>query len=106
MIVGLALKQLIIQTDFLVMKIPSTYNVFFGRPGLNTLQVIVLTCDLLVRFPTPNGMGEVWEDQVLARKCYMVTLRGEVIIEFGSEELKYRMNSQNGEWNPLKTFFL
>ncbi|KAL0445040.1 UNVERIFIED_CONTAM: hypothetical protein Slati_2226700 [Sesamum latifolium] len=42
---------------FLVVDVPSAYNVILGRPTLNTFQAVVSTYHMKIKFPTP---GE-WE---------------------------------------------
>ena len=60
--------------DFLVVDCPSSYNVIIGRPTLNKWKAATSTYCLKVKFPTNNGVGEVKEDQVLARECYQAVL--------------------------------
>ena len=72
--VGMYLKQLTRQLDFLVVDCPSSYNVIIGRPTLNKWKSAISTYCLKVKFPTENGVGEVRGDQVLARECYQAVL--------------------------------
>ncbi|KAL0409684.1 UNVERIFIED_CONTAM: hypothetical protein Sradi_1902800 [Sesamum radiatum] len=44
---------------FLVVDVPSAYNVIPGRPMLNTFQAVVSTYHMKIKFPTPGGVGEV-----------------------------------------------
>ncbi|XP_023889848.1 uncharacterized protein LOC112001909 [Quercus suber] len=66
--------QVTIQADFLVVNCPSSYNVILGRPTLNKLKAVTSTYCLKVKFPTPNGVGQLFGDQLLARECYQVVL--------------------------------
>ena len=70
LIVGTYPAQLTRQLDFLVVDCPSSYNVIIGRPTLNKWKAATSTYYLKVKFLTDNGVGEVKEDQVLARECY------------------------------------
>ena len=45
-----------------------------GRPALNKLRATTSTYYLKVKFPKAYGVGEIREDQVLARKCYQAAL--------------------------------
>ena len=72
--VGTYLVQLTRQLNFLVVDCPSSYNVIIGRPTLNKWKAATSTYCLKVKFPTNNGVGEVKEDQVLARECYQAVL--------------------------------
>ena len=69
-IVGIYLRQLTRQLDFLVVDCPSSYNVIIGRPTLNGWKAATSTYCLKVKFPMENGVGEVKGDQVLAREYY------------------------------------
>ncbi|RRT76541.1 hypothetical protein B296_00015285 [Ensete ventricosum] len=53
-------KTLIV--PFIVVKLPSAYNVIIGRPTLNWLKAIVSTYHRLMKFPTRAGVGEVRSD--------------------------------------------
>ena len=72
--VGIHLRQLTRQLDFLVVDCPLSYNVIIGRPTLNRWKAATSTYYLKVKFPIDNGVGEVKGDQVLARECYQVVL--------------------------------
>ncbi|KAL0458565.1 UNVERIFIED_CONTAM: hypothetical protein Slati_0483700 [Sesamum latifolium] len=44
---------------FLVVDVPSVYNVILGRPTLNTFQAVIFTYHMKIKFPSPGGVGEV-----------------------------------------------
>lgn len=57
-------------TRFLIMDTPSpSYNVIIGKPTLNTLQAIIFTVHLKIKFRTAAGIREAQGDQVNAREC-------------------------------------
>ena len=56
------------------MDCPSSYNVIIGRPTLNRWKAATSTYYLKVKFPTEYGIGEVVEDEVLAKECYQAVL--------------------------------
>ena len=56
------------------MDCPSSYNVILGQPTLNCLKAETSTYCLKVKFPTPNRIGEIYGDQLLARECYQAVL--------------------------------
>lgn len=62
--------------DLLVVDCASTYNVILGRPSLNQLRVVISTYHLLMRFSIEGRVGKVKGDQVTARECYVVSLKG------------------------------
>ena len=53
----------------------AAYNVILGHPLLNDMRAVVFSYYLLMKFPTPQGMGEVWGDQLKARTCYVLSIR-------------------------------
>lgn len=83
--------------NFLVVDCPSAYNAILGRLGLNRFKVITSTYHLLMRFPMEKGIGEVRGDQVIARECYMASLKGE------SSSSKENMSIEGPEIQGEKT---
>lgn len=65
------------EIDFLVVDCPSAYDGILGRPGLNRFKAIMSTYHLQMSFPMEKGIGEVRGNQVIARECYMASLKGE-----------------------------
>jgi hypothetical protein len=68
-------RQSKVMVDFLVVDQPSAYNMIIGQPALNKLKAITLTYHLMMKFPMKEGIGELRRDQVVARKCYNVSLK-------------------------------
>ena len=65
------------QTNFMVVKTSSlAYNVILGRPFLNNMGVVVSSCYLLMKFPTPGGVGQVQGDQRKACTSYVASTKG------------------------------
>ncbi|KAL0284675.1 UNVERIFIED_CONTAM: Transposon Ty3-I Gag-Pol polyprotein [Sesamum radiatum] len=62
---------------FLVVDVPSAYNVILGRPTLNTFEAVISTYHMKIKFPTTEGVGEVHEDPLQSRKCYVEAVREE-----------------------------
>ncbi|KAM2661594.1 hypothetical protein EV2_023883 [Malus domestica] len=62
-------------TNFLVIDCPTTYNVIFGRTGINDLKAMVSIHMLLMKFPTPYGNGYIKGDQLSARSCYKTSVK-------------------------------
>ena len=61
---------------FLVVHAPSAYNVILGRPRLNALRAVVSTYHLLLKFSTRVEVEEIQRDQLMARQCYLVAIKG------------------------------
>ncbi|KAL2238147.1 UNVERIFIED_CONTAM: Retrovirus-related Pol polyprotein from transposon [Sesamum indicum] len=70
-------KRKTLMVKFLVVDTPFAYNVILGRPGLNLFRAVVSTYHIKMKFPTENGTGELASDQIEARKCYNLSLKGE-----------------------------
>ncbi|KAL0457983.1 UNVERIFIED_CONTAM: hypothetical protein Slati_0425500 [Sesamum latifolium] len=62
-------------TCFLVVDMPSAYNLILGRPTLNTFQAVISTYHMKLNFPVGNKLGEVQGDQYTARKCYVEAIK-------------------------------
>ncbi|KAL0444189.1 UNVERIFIED_CONTAM: hypothetical protein Slati_2141600 [Sesamum latifolium] len=60
---------------FLVVDVPSAYNVILGRPTLNTFQAVISTYHMKIKFSTPGGVGEVQGDPIQPRRCYVDAVR-------------------------------
>ncbi|KAL0448611.1 UNVERIFIED_CONTAM: hypothetical protein Slati_1417500 [Sesamum latifolium] len=54
---------------FLVVDVPSAYNVILGRSTLNTFQAVISMYHMKIKFPTPGGIGEVQGDPLQSRRC-------------------------------------
>ncbi|KAL0462550.1 UNVERIFIED_CONTAM: hypothetical protein Slati_0142600 [Sesamum latifolium] len=58
---------------FLVVDVPSTYNVILGRLTLNTFQAVVSTYHMKIKFPTLGGVGDTRRSspiqKMLCRGC-------------------------------------
>ncbi|KAL0456265.1 UNVERIFIED_CONTAM: hypothetical protein Slati_0965700 [Sesamum latifolium] len=52
---------------FLVVDIPSAYNVILGRPTLNAFRAIISTYHMKIKFPVIGGVGEAQADALQAR---------------------------------------
>ncbi|KAL0406594.1 UNVERIFIED_CONTAM: hypothetical protein Slati_3973300 [Sesamum latifolium] len=78
---------------FLVVDIPSAYNVILGRPTLNVFRAIISTYLMKIKFPVVGGVGEAQADMLQARKCYVEAIkRGK----------KRVLEEASGEENPSK----
>ena len=56
--------------NFLIADVPSAYNGILGRTSLFTRGIITSVRHQLIKSPTPNGIGQVREDQPASRGCY------------------------------------
>ncbi|KAL0413334.1 UNVERIFIED_CONTAM: hypothetical protein Sradi_1535100 [Sesamum radiatum] len=53
---------------FLVVDMPSAYNLILGRPALNTFQAVISTYHMKLQFPVGDSVGEVGGDQYTTAK--------------------------------------
>ena len=53
---------------FLIVHAPSAYNILLGRSSLNAIRVIPSAYQMVIKFPTTNGVGMVRGDQRVARE--------------------------------------
>ncbi|KAL0290207.1 UNVERIFIED_CONTAM: hypothetical protein Sradi_7054500 [Sesamum radiatum] len=60
---------------FLVVDVPSAYNVILGRATLIAFQAVISIHHMKIKFPTPGGVGEVQGDHLQSRKCYVEAVR-------------------------------
>ncbi|KAL0285976.1 UNVERIFIED_CONTAM: hypothetical protein Sradi_7159300 [Sesamum radiatum] len=63
--------------EFLVVDVPSAYNVILGRPTLNAFQAVISIYHMKIKFPTLGGVGKVQGDHLQSRKCYVEAVRKE-----------------------------
>ncbi|XP_024024716.1 uncharacterized protein LOC112092519 [Morus notabilis] len=69
-------RQATTMANFLVIKGSSQYNAVIGRPTLQALRAITSIYHQKIKFPTPNGVGEMKSNQYEARVAYSDALRG------------------------------
>lgn len=67
-------KAIHLASTFVIVSAPSVYNAILGRPSFNAAQVVVSTVHLLMKFPTPESIGEVKANQEVVRQCYAKSL--------------------------------
>ena len=73
--VGATPRSSTVMVNFLIIDYPSAYNIILGRPALNTLRVVPSTNHLILRFPTPNGVGKIQGEQIATRECYVSSMK-------------------------------
>ncbi|KAL0329155.1 UNVERIFIED_CONTAM: hypothetical protein Sradi_4902200 [Sesamum radiatum] len=61
--------------EFLVVDIPSAYNIIQGRPTLNGFRAIIYTYHIKIKFPVSGGVGETKADALQAHKCYVEAIK-------------------------------
>jgi hypothetical protein len=69
-------RTITLNTNFLVVDAPATYNAIIGTSTINPHKMIPSTAHQVMRFPLSSGeIGEVWGDQETSRKCYLNVMR-------------------------------
>lgn len=64
-----------LQTKFIVVDCPSSYNAILGRPWIHEMKVVPSTYHQVIKFPTPWGIKQISGAQRAARECYQSTLK-------------------------------
>ena len=65
-----------LKVGFLVLNVPTTYNVIIGRPTLHRVRAVVAPHPIQLQFKTDDGgVGELRGDQQTARQCYLVSIK-------------------------------
>ncbi|GKV36263.1 hypothetical protein SLEP1_g44412 [Rubroshorea leprosula] len=59
---------------FLVVKMPSSFNVVIGRPTLTKIRAVVSQTHLYMKFPTPMGIATLRGNQEVIRHCYLTSV--------------------------------
>ena len=72
---------------FLIVDVPSSYNVLLGRPSLNAIKVIPSAYHMVIKFPTTNVVGMVRGDQRVARECYSASMKQKAVDRIYVDEL-------------------
>ncbi|KAL0444498.1 UNVERIFIED_CONTAM: hypothetical protein Slati_2172500 [Sesamum latifolium] len=78
---------------FLVVDIPSAYNVILGRPTLNAFWAILSTYHMKIKFLVVGGVGEAQADILQVRKWYVEAIKR------GKKRI---LEEASGEENPRK----
>ena len=70
-------RQITREVTFLVVDCSSAYSAILRRPILNSWKAVTLTYHLMIKFPADYGVGELQENQVAARECYIAMIEME-----------------------------
>ncbi|GAV80577.1 hypothetical protein CFOL_v3_24037 [Cephalotus follicularis] len=95
---GEASTRTIVLVNFLVIKIPNTYNIIFGRPVQAVHRAVVFVLYFKMKFPTPSGIGVVKRDQRVARECYTTSLKMKRVLPI---ELLVVQDERKGRGKPV-----
>ncbi|XP_028084375.1 uncharacterized protein LOC114285534 [Camellia sinensis] len=61
-----------VDVEFLIIKLPSLYNLIMGRTLLHTMQAVPRTYHQLLHFSTKYSIEQIWGSQKSAQACYLV----------------------------------
>ncbi|XP_058211645.1 uncharacterized protein LOC131323822 [Rhododendron vialii] len=76
----------------------AAYNAILGRTTLNKIRAIISTYHLMMKFPTPEGIGCIKGDQKAARECYVTSLKGtNITMSIESLDTRDAEKLQHGE---------
>ena len=74
----------------LIVDSPSAYNVSLGRPSLDAIKAIPSAYQMVIKFPTINGVGMVQGDQRVARECSSASMKQKAVDNIYLDELDMR----------------
>ncbi|RDX78518.1 hypothetical protein CR513_41196, partial [Mucuna pruriens] len=60
---------------YTVIEAEASYKIIMGQPTLNRLKAVVSTYHLCMKYPTTEGVGVVWADLSMVKRCYQDSLR-------------------------------
>lgn len=92
--------------NFLVVDTPRVYKAIIRRPTLNDLRAIASTYHLALKFSTPSRIGVVHGNQIEARRCYTLALKGqpnvrqETNVIVGMGQLPQPVKENSGSYMP------
>ncbi|XP_065004107.1 uncharacterized protein LOC135636345 [Musa acuminata AAA Group] len=72
--IGEELRAKTMMITFMVVDLPSAYNVILGRPTLNKLKAVVSTYHRAIKFLTLVGVGVSQSDPRESRQCYLTSV--------------------------------
>ena len=77
-------------TKFLIVEVPSAYNMLLGRSSLNAIRAIPSAYHMVVKFPIENGVGKARGDQQIAWECYLASMKQKAVDSVHADELDMR----------------
>jgi len=73
---GSKLRSKSLEVDFLVVDMPTAYNVIPERPTLHRVKAVIAPCLLQLQFEAnDSSIGEIHGHQRTPRECYLVSIR-------------------------------
>lgn len=74
--IGSIVDSNVIEVNYLMADALSTYNVILCQPTINSLEVIISTQHMVLKYLLPNRrVGTVQRDQESAQECYQSSLK-------------------------------
>jgi len=72
---GDKIKALNLEVDFLIVDVPTTYNIILVRQTLHKVKAIIASYLLHLQFEADDGsIGKLQGDQRMVRECYLVSI--------------------------------
>ncbi|XP_058218729.1 uncharacterized protein LOC131329558 [Rhododendron vialii] len=65
----------VLQTDFLVVDVPSSYNAIIGRTWLHKMRSVFSTYHQMVKFPGSNGIEKIRGNQKVSEQCLISIIK-------------------------------
>lgn len=61
--------------EFVVINRPASYNAIVGTPWLNSMQAVLSTFHMCLKFPTPYGIETIWGDWRMSQVFFAAELK-------------------------------
>ncbi|XP_038701797.1 uncharacterized protein LOC119998516 [Tripterygium wilfordii] len=65
----------IVEVDFLVIDLPSTYNAIMGRTWLHLMEAVPSSYHQMLKFPFGDKVVEIRGDQAASKECFMAKIK-------------------------------
>ena len=72
---------------FLIVDTPLAYNMLSGRPSLNAIRFVPSAYHMVIKFPTANGVGMVRGNRLIAKECYLASMKQNTVDNIDMDEL-------------------
>ena len=74
-VVRIPLGEIETHVTLCVVDMESPYNMLLGRPWTHAIKAVVSTLHQCIKFPTPNGIGEIRGDVDNAKLCHQIEVK-------------------------------
>ena len=91
-----------VDVEFLVVKLPSPYNLIMGRTLLHTIQAMPSTYHQLLRLPTAHAVEQICGSRQSAQACYLLYGKTPTETQANSTEVTKHDSLDDVGWIPVE----